>query len=126
MSITLTGKGDFSKTYSFLKRMKEQKFLSALEKYGEEGVKALRGATPRDTGLTAASWSYRIERGKDSATITWTNSNTNHGVPIVILIQYGHATGTGGYVQGRDFINPAMRPVFDKIAQEAWMEVTKS
>ena len=125
MSITLTGKGDFSKTYSFLKRMKEQKFLSALEKYGEEGVKALRGATPRDTGLTAASWSYRIERGKDSATITWTNSNTNHGVPIVILIQYGHATGTGGYVQGRDFINPAMRPVFDKIAQEAWMEVTK-
>lgn len=126
MSITLTSKGDFSKTFSFLKRMKEKKFLSALEKYGEEGVKALQEATPKDTGLTAASWGYKIEKGEDSTTITWTNSNENNGVPIVILIQYGHATGTGGYVQGRDFINPAMRPIFDKIAQEAWMEVTKS
>ena len=104
--------------------MKEQKYLSALEKYGEEGVKALMAATPRDTGATANSWSYRIVKNKDSATITWTNSNTTEsGIPIAVLIQYGHATGTGGYVQGRDFINPAMRPVFDKIAEDAWMEV---
>lgn len=124
MPITFSGRGDFSKTLGFLKKMKEQKYLSALEKYGEEGVKALMAATPRDTGATANSWSYRIVKNKDSATITWTNSNTTeNGIPIAVLIQYGHATGTGGYVQGRDFINPAMRPIFDKIAEDAWMEV---
>ena len=124
MPITFSSRGDFSKTLGFLKKMKEQKYLSALEKYGEEGVKALMAATPRDTGATANSWSYRIVKNKDSATITWTNSNTTEsGIPIAVLIQYGHATGTGGYVQGRDFINPAMRPVFDKIAEDAWMEV---
>ena len=124
MPITFSSRGDFSKTLGFLKKMKEQKYLSALEKYGQEGVKALMAATPKDTGTTANSWSYRIVKNKDGATITWTNSNTTEsGIPIAVLIQYGHATGTGGYVQGRDFINPAMRPVFDKIAEDAWMEV---
>ena len=124
MPITFSSRGDFSKTIGFLGKLREKKFLSALEKYGDEGVKALRAATPKDTGETANSWSYKIVRTKDSATITWTNSNmTESGIPIAVLIQYGHTTGTGGYVQGRDFINPAMRPVFDKIAEDAWMEV---
>jgi len=89
------------------------------------GVDALRDATPKDTGKTADSWGYEIIVNNGSASIVWTNSNQNHGVYIAVLIQYGHATRGGGYVQGRDYINPAMRPVFDKIANDAWLEVTK-
>ena len=97
-----------------------------LEKYGQMGVEALRSATPIDSGKTAESWGYEISVGKEGATIYWTNTNQNKGVYIAVILQYGHGTGTGGYVQGIDYINPAIRPVFDKIAEEAWMEVVNS
>lgn len=97
-----------------------------LEPYALDGVIALTESTPVDTGETAKSWGYKIENDNGVARITWTNDNINHGVQIAILIQYGHATGTGGYVQGRDYINPAMQPLFDKMADEIWREVTKN
>lgn len=121
--ITFVQKGALNKTDGFLKGLKELKLERTLKKYGEEGVIALANATPRDTGKTAESWSYEIKKSNGSVHIYWTNSNVNHGVPIVILIQYGHGTRNGGYVQGRDFINPAIRPVFDKIADDIWAEV---
>ena len=121
--ITITHKGDFSKTYKFLQKVHSKKFYKALEKYGQMGVDALRDATPKDTGKTADSWGYQINTTSDGASIVWTNSNQNRGVYIAVLIQYGHGTRNGGYVQGRDYINPAMRPVFDKIANEVWLEV---
>jgi hypothetical protein len=96
-----------------------------LESYGEQGVAALAAATPKDSGLTAASWYYEIERTKDAVSLQFFNSNVNDGVPIAIILQYGHGTRNGGYVVGRDYINPAARPLFDKIAENAWMEVTK-
>ena len=120
----ITQKGDFSKTEKFLKKAKDADFYKSLEKYAEIGVTALREATPIDSGLTAESWSYEIERNRDGASITWINNNTNDGENIAILIQYGHGTGTGGYVHGRDYINPAMKPVFDQIAETAWKEIT--
>lgn len=123
--IKITNKGDFSKTYAFLKHAKNVDLTKKLSVYGREGVAALAAATPVDTGKTAASWDYKISRTKDTFTITWTNSNTNQGVPIVVLLQYGHATRGGGYVIGRDFINPAIQPIFDKIANEAWKEVIR-
>lgn len=97
-----------------------------LEKYGQMGVDALASATPVDSGTTAESWGYEISVRKEGATIHWTNTNQNKGVYIAVILQYGHGTGTGGYVQGVDYINPAIRPVFDKIAEEAWMEVVNS
>ena len=97
-----------------------------LEKYGQMGVEALRSATPVDSGKTAECWGYEISVRKEGATIHWTNTNQNKGVYIAVILQYGHGTGTGGYVQGIDYINPAIRPVFDKIAEEAWMEVVNS
>ncbi len=118
-------KGDFSKTESFLKKLRKLDLDSVLRKYGELGVQALASATPVETGKTAASWDYKIEKGKGVVTITWTNSNVNNGVPIALLIQYGHGTGTGGYVQGRDYIKPAIRPIFDELADALWEEVTK-
>lgn len=118
-------KGDFSKTESFLKKLRKLDLDSVLEKYGKLGVQALANATPVETGKTAASWDYKIEKGKGVVTITWTNSNVNNGVPIALLIQYGHGTGTGGYVQGRDYIKPAIRPIFDELAKALWEEVTK-
>lgn len=117
--------GDFSKTESFLKKLRKLDLDSVLRKYGELGVQALANATPVDTGKTAASWDYKIEKGKGVVTITWTNSNVNNGVPIALLIQYGHGTGTGGYVQGRDYIKPAIRPIFDQLADALWKEVTE-
>ena len=127
MPIKLSSKGDFSfsKTFNFFNRIKKKEYLKVLNRYGEIGVQALSDATPRDTGTTASSWSYDVHYSSEKATITWSNSNVNKGIPIVILIQYGHGTRNGGYVQGRDFINPAMRPVFDQIAEQAWLEVTK-
>lgn len=118
-------KGDFSKTESFLKKLRKLDLDSVLEKYGKLGVDALSKATPVDSGKTADSWDYKIEKGKGVVTITWTNSNVNNGVPIALLIQYGHGTGTGGYVQGRDYIKPAIRPIFDELADALWEEVTK-
>ena len=124
--ITFRQKGDFSKTMSFLERAKESVKLGTLDRYGREGVAALSSATPVDTGLTARSWYYKIERDKNTATISFFNSNIQTGVPIAIVLQYRHGTRNGGWVQGRDYINPAIQPIFDKIANTAWKEVTKS
>lgn len=124
--ISFRQKGDFSKTMGFLERAKESVKLGTLDRYGREGVVALSSATPVDTGLTARSWYYKIERDKNTATISFFNSNIQNGVPIAIVLQYGHGTRNGGWVQGRDYINPAIQPIFDKIANTAWKEVTKS
>lgn len=120
----ITQKGDFRRTEAFLKKAKKADFYKHLEKYAQIGVEALREATPIDSGVTANSWSYEIDIDGGSASITWINSNTNRGENIAILLQYGHGTGTGGYVHGRDYINPAMQPVFDQIAEDVWKEVT--
>lgn len=123
--ISFRHKGDFSKVTRYFEKLKENAKLSVLDKYGREGVAALMSATPVESGLTASSWGYEIEESSGSAKITFTNSNINKGVPIAIILQYGHGTGTGGWVQGRDYINPAIQPIFDKMAEEAWREVTK-
>ncbi len=124
--IRITNKGDFSKTFKFLEKMKSFQIRQILERYAQEGVSALSSATPVDSGATANAWSYEIESKGDTHTIYWTNSNINKGVNIAVILQYGHGTGTGGYVAGRDYINPAMRPIFDRIAEEAWKEVVNA
>lgn len=118
-------KGDFSKLTSFLEKTKEIVNLSNLDKYGREGVSALSAATPVDTGLTANSWYYKIAHTHGSAVISFHNSNIQNGVPIAVILQYGHGTRNGGWVEGRDYINPAIQPIFDKIANEAWEEITR-
>lgn len=120
---TITQKGDFHKTEEFLKKLKKGDLYKHLEQYAEIGVEALRNATPIDSGETANAWTYEITQSRDGASITWINTNMNDGENIAILIQYGHGTGTGGYVRGRDYINPAMQPVFDKLAEDIWKEV---
>ena len=123
--ITFEQHGDFSKLTSYLERVKNVVHASSLEKYGQEGVRALASATPIDSGETSSSWYYEIEITKRSATITFYNSNVQNGVPIAIILQYGHGTRNGGWVEGRDYINPAIQPIFDKIVEEAWKEVTR-
>ncbi len=123
--IRFSSKGDFRKAMSFFERIKEVVRLGELDKYGRIGVEALSSATPVDSGLTADSWYYEIERGSGSVEIVFYNSHVNKNVNIAIILQYGHGTGTGGYVEGRDYINPAIQPVFDKIVQDAWKEVTQ-
>lgn len=123
--ITFRQKGDFSKLNSYLERVKNVVNLGKLDKIGREGVAALSSATPKDTGNTASSWYYEITRQNESVSITFNNSNVNDGVPIAIILQTGHGTQNGGWVEGRDYINPAIQPIFDKIAEEAWEEVTK-
>ena len=123
--ISFRQKGDFSKLDRYLERVKEAARLSVLDKYGREGVAALESATPKESGKTASSWYYRIEHNNGSASIGFYNSNVNKGVPIAIILQYGHGTGTGGWVEGRDYINPAIQPIFDRITEDAWKEVTK-
>ena len=126
MPIKFVQKGNFSNTEKFFERCKNLFKLGVLDKYGREGVNALSMATPVDTGKTAASWRYRITSDKTSLSIEWLNdSETKDGIPIVVLIQYGHGTGNGGYVKGNDFINPAIKPIFDKISDALWKEVTK-
>ena len=122
--ITFTQKGDFSRTTNFLKKAKGLK-LNDLSKYGEEGVEALRNLTPVDSGLTANSWSYTISNTDGKTTISWLNSRDVNGINIAVILQYGHATKNGGWVAGRDYINPAIIPIFNKIADMAWKEVTK-
>ena len=122
--ISFRQKGDFSKLTSYLERVKGVAKMSNLDKFGEAGVAALASATPVDTGLTANSWYYKVERSDGSASINFYNSNIQNGVPIAIILQYGHGTGTGGWVQGRDYINPAIQPIFDQIVNDAWKEVT--
>lgn len=124
--ITFKQKGDFDKLNSFFERAKEVVRMGDLNKYGRAGVEALKSATPKDTGETANSWSYEIIRKEGKASIIWKNSNINDGVNIAIILQYGHGTGNGAYVEGIDYVNPAMKPVFDKIADEAWKEVERT
>lgn len=121
--ITVKAKGDFRKSRSFLEKMLNVFKAGELDKYGRMGVQALSSATPSDTGKTAKSWDYKIVRTRNGVSIYWTNSNVNDEVPIAVILQYGHATGWGTYVKGTDYINPAMRPVFDKIANGVWEEV---
>lgn len=123
--ISFRQKGDFSKLTNYLTKAKSAIKLSNLDKFGREGVAALMSATPVDSGVTAKSWYYEIQHGNGTVTINFNNSNIQNGVPIAIILQYGHGTGTGGWVQGRDYINPAIRPIFDRIANDAWREVTK-
>ena len=122
--ISFRQKGDFSKLTNYFEKVKEAARLSILDKYGREGVAALASATPVESGKTADSWYYEVKRQNGSATISFYNSNVNDGVPIAIVLQYGHGTGTGGWVEGRDYINPAIQPIFDKIVDNAWKEVT--
>lgn len=123
--ITFKQKGDFSKLTNFLEKAKRTVKISTLDKYGKEGVAALSSATPKDSGLTASSWYYEIVNNNGSITLEFKNSNIQNGVPIAVILQYGHGTRNGGWVQGSDYINPAIKPIFDKIAKEAWKEVTK-
>lgn len=124
--IRCTVKGDFKKTRTFLKRIQKTDLGSLLKRYAEEGVKALSSATPVVTGKTAASWDYEIVEERNRISIYWTNSNVNDGVNIAVILDYGHGTGWGGYVQGRHYISPAIQPVFDEIADAAWKEVMKN
>lgn len=125
MGIKIQHRGDFKRTKKFLEQATKSDFRSVLEKYGQEGVNALSAATPVDSGATASSWGYEIVQERESFRIYWTNSNINNGVVIAVILQLGHGTGTGGYVEGRDYINPAIQPVFDALAQAAWEEVQK-
>lgn len=123
--ISIRHRGDYAKLTRYLEKVKKTAKISILDKYGKAGVDALAAATPVDTGLTARSWYYRVETDVSSATITFCNSNIQNGIPIAIILQYGHGTRNGGWVEGRDYINPAIQPIFDKIVDDAWREVTK-
>ena len=124
--ISFRHKGNFKKTTNFLERAKEAVRLGDLDRYGREGVAALASATPVESGKTANSWYYEITRKRGSVTISFYNSNIQNGVPIAIILQYGHGTRNGGWVQGKDYINPAIQPIFDEIVNNAWREVTKT
>ena len=126
MKVNVTHKGDFNNTIKFLSSSQQISSRINLDAYGEKGVNALSSATPIDSGLTASSWYYEISRGNKSTTINFYNSNAEEGVPIAIIIQYGHATRNGGWVKGRDYINPAIQPIFDQITESLWKEVTSS
>ncbi len=125
-TVSFKQKGDFNKLTMYLNKAKKTIDISKLDRYGKQGVNALSSATPVDTGLTANSWYYQIQSESGGASITFYNSNIQNGVPIAIILQYGHATRNGGWVQGRNYINPAIQPVFDKIANDAWEEVTRT
>lgn len=123
--ITFKQKGGFDKTYKYLNGVRKAVSLKELDKYGRAGVEALARSTPKLTGKTSESWTYKIVRNKNSVTIQWDNTNEVHGIKIVFLLEYGHVGRDGYYIQGRDFINPAMRPIFDEMAEEMWKEITK-
>ena len=124
--ISIKSSGSFKNMLTFHARVKDGAIFSRLDKYGQEGVDALANATPVDTRLTADSWQYEVVRKNGWYSIRWHNTNVVDGIPVVVLIQYGHGTGTGGYVQGRDFINPVIRPLFDRIADELWEQVRRA
>lgn len=123
--ISITNKGDFAKTFKFLNSSKKINVDDILNKYGKEGVSLLSKNTPIDSGKTSSSWSYKIEKSKGNTSINWFNSNVVNGANIAILLQYGHGTQNGGYVSGRDYINPALLPLFDKMSEAIWQEVIK-
>lgn len=125
MPIIIKHKGNFKNTEKMFQKMSRLQLRHILDQYGAKGVAALSAATPVRSGETANSWDYKIEQSGQRYSISWTNSNINNGVNIALIIQLGHGTGTGGYVQGVDYINPALRPIFDQMAEEAWQEVTK-
>jgi hypothetical protein len=118
-------KGDFKNLESFLNKASKFDMRTFLDRYGREGVEAQRSNTPIDSGLTASSWDYYIDTNKRTSKIVWTNTHNISGVNIAIILQYGHATKNGGYVQGQDYINPAIRPIMDKIADDVWREVCR-
>jgi hypothetical protein len=122
--VTFKHTGDFKKTERFFVKAASANYLNVLARYGAEGVSALAAATPVDSGITASSWVYEIRRTRRGVVLSWSNTNEVDGVPIAIILQYGHATGTGGYVEGTDYINPVLRPIFDRIANDAWKGVT--
>lgn len=124
--IRIRQKGDFKKTEKFLKKSFGKNYLSVLEKYAIRGVENLSAYTPIDTGITATSWYYEIIQNKDSISVVWHNSNVQKNVNIALILQYGHGTKNGGYVEGIDYINPALKPIFDKMADAAWKEVIKN
>lgn len=121
--IRLSSSGDYKKATSYLERLKEVARIGIFNKYGRKGVEALSAATPKDTGLTAASWNYEIIRDKNGVELRFNNTNIQNGCPIAIILQYGHGTRNGGYVEGRDYINPAIQPIFDELARELGEEV---
>jgi len=125
MGVIIKNKGGFEKTFKFLEGYNKRSLISILEKYGELGISALKGATPIRFGDTANAWGFEIIDSQDSITIHWTNSHINKGFSVALGIQYGHATGTGGWVQGQDYINPATKAIMDKIVEDMWMEVTR-
>ncbi len=125
MRILIKQKGDYAKASKFLQELRKIQVHHILEKCGQMGVNALSAATPVETGKTASSWSYTVNKTRSGYELVFSNSNINKGVPIAVILQYGHGTGTGGWVQGRDYINPALQPVFDEIAETTWLEVTK-
>lgn len=124
--ITLTSSGSFKNTERFLAAMRRQDFRQNIQGLAQKGVIALRNATPVDEGVTAAAWGYEMRTTRSGFSIVWTNTHVNNGTPIAIILQYGHGTGTGGYVAGRDYINPAIRPIFDEIADALWKAVTSA
>lgn len=123
--ISVKQRGSLDKTEKFLKKSFGRNYIGILEKFGQQGVAALSAATPVDSGVTATSWSYEIIQNGSSISIVWNNSNVQEGINIAIILQYGHGTRNGGYVSGRDYINPALKPIFDKMADAAWKEVTR-
>lgn len=123
--ITIESQGEWKLTRNWFDKMTKLDLALIMNQFGKEGVSALAAATPSRSGLTSKSWNYEVTRKGNNWKITWTNSNVNKGANIAVLIQYGHGTRNGGYVVGRDYINPAIRPVFDKIARKAWKEVTR-
>ena len=124
--IRFESKGDFSRSIQWLQKLQRAEFYNRVNAIAAQGTSALASATPVDSSKTAQSWSHEVKITRTSCRVEWHNSNVNQGVPIAIILQYGHGTGTGGYVAGRDYINPAIRPIFDKIAEDVWSEVTRS
>lgn len=123
MRISYSTRGSFKNTQRFLSAMTRLKINTILEGYGREGVAALNAATPKDSGLAAGAWGYTVTQNSRGFSLSWHNTNKETGFPVAIMLQYGYATGTGGYVRGRDYINPAVRPIFDSIADRIWKEV---
>ena len=125
LKIKIQHKGDYSKASKYLSDLKKASRMKILDRFGQQGVAALSAGTPVDSGLTASSWYYEIKDNATGSEIIFHNSHINKGVPIAIILQYGHGTGTGGWVEGRDYINPAIQPIFDEIVEKAWGEVTR-
>lgn len=119
----VTSTGDVSKTQRFLSKLAKLNIIERLKAYGSMGVDALAAATPKDSGKTSGSWGYEVKQSGKTYSIVWTNTNVVNGVPIAVILQYGHGTGTGGYVKGRDYINPAIQPIMDRIAEDVWKVV---